>query len=108
MADGDAPPPGVPGCGPAKLGILVLDDKNCGTIISAIITKVAAVNGGITGSILLVILLIISGMVGGSVSHVSNLSQGVQHGNLVYRQHAIKAWAPGHDTSPEILPVSVQ
>ena len=50
MADGDAPPPGVPGCGPAKLGILVLDDKNCGTTISAIITKVVAVNGGITGS----------------------------------------------------------
>ena len=46
MADGDAPPPGVPGCGPAKLGILVLDDKNCGTTISAIITKEAAVNGG--------------------------------------------------------------
>ena len=43
-----------------------------------------------------------------TVSHVSYLSQGVQHGNLIARQHAIKAWAPGHDTSPEILPVSVQ
>ena len=42
MADGDAPPPGVPGCGPAKLGILVLDDKNCGT---------TAVNGGTTSLI---------------------------------------------------------
>ena len=43
-----------------------------------------------------------------TVSHVSNWSQGVQHANLVYRQQAIKAWAPGQDTSPEILPVSVQ
>ena len=51
MADGDAPPPGVPGCGPAKLGMLVLDDKNCGTTISAIITKEAAVNGGTTSLI---------------------------------------------------------
>ena len=63
MADGDAPPPGVPGCGPAKLGILVLDDKNCGTTISAIIIKVVAVNGGIT---CLTPLEISSGNPGGS------------------------------------------
>ena len=42
-----------------------------------------------------------------TTSLVSALSPRVQHGNLL-RQHAIKAWAPGHDTSPEILPVSVQ
>ena len=47
VADGDTPPPGVPGCGT----LVGADDKNCGTTICAIITKALAANEGIIGAI---------------------------------------------------------